>query len=377
MARILLWSNAFFPLIGGVEVLGEKLTRRLAQRGHEIAVVTDRPIGVEEHSNHHGVHIHRLEMIMAMTSGNIEQWLAIRARVARIKREFRPELVWNYLLQADSMFHLMTEAAFPAPTLVTVHGAVHPEGMGEGSAMRKTLESAKHITACSKHALVETLRYIPAARERASVIWNGLDMPALEPVSLCMDPPILLCIGRMNSKEEKGFDIAIDAMARIVDRFPDARLWIAGDGSARRELENHAALSPVAHSIEFRGWIHPERVEHLMNEVSVVLMPSRVPEGFGLVALQGQQMARPVVASDVGGVSEVVLHGETGLLVPNEDGDALAAAVVDMLGNPENARRMGLAGRSRAERDFGLTRHVDAYDSLLTQLTSIESEYVC
>jgi glycosyltransferase involved in cell wall biosynthesis len=93
-----------------------------------------------------------------------------------------------------------------------------------------------------------------------------------------------------------------------------------------------------------------------------------VPEGFGLVALQAAQMGRPVVATRVGGVSEVVAHEESGLLVEPDDATSLAHAIESLLEDPERAKRMGRAARLRARMLFGWERHVDAYDELLQRL---------
>jgi glycosyltransferase involved in cell wall biosynthesis len=179
-------------------------------------------------------------------------------------------------------------------------------------------------------------------------------------------------VGRIGSLAEKGFDLALEALRALGERFPGARLRIAGDGAGRAALEERAAALGVADRVEFLGFVHPDRVLALMNESAVVLMPSRVPEGFGLVALQAAQMARPVVATRVGGVAEVVAHGETGLLVAPGDAAGLARAVASLFDDPARAARMGRAARRRAETLFGWERHVDAYDELLQRLARAE-----
>lgn len=369
MARVLLWSNAFWPLIGGVEVLSEKLTTTLSTRGHQFVVITDEVAGFPNQSQHNGVTIHRLPMLNAVNSGDVQAWVDVRTRVAAIKRAFQPDIVWDYLVQVDSMFHLMTERAWPAPTLATLHAAFAPGMIGDASSVRRVMETAVWITACSTHALAETLRQIPGIETPSSVIWNGLDMPELCPTPLPFNPPTFLCLGRIGSKEEKGFDVAISAMRAVTERVPHARLLVAGDGAGRDSLEEHAAQCHMAASITFLGWVHPDKVYALINEATAVLMPSRVPEGFGLAALQGQQMARPVVASRVGGVAEVVLDGVTGLLVDAGSVEALAHAMLRLIEEPAFATAVGAAGRCRAESEFSFGKHVDAYDALLHRLT--------
>ena len=373
MARLLLWSTAFWPLIGGVEVLGERTLRELSKRGHEFTVITDRPVGVDKFSHYHGVDIHRLDMTEAMCSGEIDRWLEVRARVSAIKRDFKPDLVWSYLLQPDSMFHLMSEPAYPTPTLVTVHGTYGPGSLEPGSAVRQLLERAIWVSACSQHSLTALTNAFPALHDRSSVILNGLEMPSIDPSPLPFRVPRLLCMGRIGTTVEKGFDLAIDAMVSITRIFPDARLLIAGDGAARAELEEHAANKAISYAVDFLGWIHPDSVYALINGVTMLLVPSRVPEGFGLSALQAQQMARPVVAVRTGGLPEVVIDGETGVLVNSGDSEQLAKAVVELLTNPHTAVAMGNAARARAQRDFQFSRYADEYDVLIRALVGANS----
>jgi glycogen(starch) synthase len=370
MTRVLLWCDAFWPLIGGVEVLAARVVVALANRGHDFAVIADRQANLDARSDFHGIPVHRAPFLEVLAGRRMDEWLALRHQVSAVKRAFRADVVWVYHINLDVMFHLMTEGAHPAPTLCTVHGVFTDGTLASDTAYGRVLRAADWVTACSAHALGETRRQIPEIAARSSVIRNGLELPDLAPAPLTMHPPRLLCIGRIGTIDEKGFDVAIRAMPAVLARFPSARLAIAGDGPARPALERLASEAGVADCVDFLGWIHPDRVLALMNESTMVLMPSRVPEGFGLVALQAAQMRRPVVASGVGGVTEVVVHDETGLLVAPADEGALADAIIALLGDSARAERLGRAGRRRAETELGWEGHVDAYDALLRRLAT-------
>jgi glycogen(starch) synthase len=172
-------------------------------------------------------------------------------------------------------------------------------------------------------------------------------------------------LGRL--AQQKGFDLALGAFRSIIMRFPRARLIIAGNGPARTELEKQAAKEKISHAVEFIGWVAPEGVPALINDATMVLMPSR-QDSFPLVALEAAGMARPVVATRVGGLPEIVLHKQTGLLVDKEDREGLAQAVFFLIDNPDAAVQMGNAARRRVETAFSWERHVDAYDALYRQL---------
>jgi glycogen(starch) synthase len=233
-----------------------------------------------------------------------------------------------------------------------------------------TLRSADWVAACSSSVLANARRHLPELASRSSVILNSLPIPTLRPASLSLDPPRLLCLGRADWI--KGFDLALTAFATIATRWPAARLIVAGDGPARPALERQAAALGLGEVVEFLGWVEPAAVAALINTASLVVMPSR-EEPFGLVALQTAQLGRPIVAARVGGLPEVVLHGETGLLVEPDNVPALTGAIVSLLDRPEMAARMGRAARERAIRCFGWDRHVEAYDALYRQLAGERS----
>ena len=178
-----------------------------------------------------------------------------------------------------------------------------------------------------------------------------------------------MCLGRLVA--EKGFDLALTAFATIRDRFPGLHLIIAGDGSERERLQQQVIRLELANSVEFAGRVPPETAAHLIDQSTLVVIPSRL-EGFGLVGLEAAWMARPVVATRVGGLPEVVVHEQTGLLVENENRHALAEAIALLLDNPEIATRLGRAARYRAEEVFGWERHVNAYNVLYRKLGSRE-----
>jgi glycosyltransferase involved in cell wall biosynthesis len=146
-------------------------------------------------------------------------------------------------------------------------------------------------------------------------------------------------------------------------------LVIAGDGPARLSLEKQAAALGIAGSVDFLGWVPPEKVAELINRATIVVMPSH-REGLPTVALEAALMARPVVGTQVGGFPEVVLHQKTGWLVPPRDENALAEALLLLLNEPRSGVEMGEAARIRAQEIFSFERYIDAYENLYCRLVS-------
>jgi glycosyltransferase involved in cell wall biosynthesis len=151
-------------------------------------------------------------------------------------------------------------------------------------------------------------------------------------------------------------------------------LIIAGDGPERWVLERQAAELNLTGVVDFVGWVSPDKVPELINAATIVIIPSRW-EGLPLVALEAASMARPIVATQISGLSEIVLHQQTGLLVDPEDTVGLAGAIALLLIHPEQAAQMGRAGRSRVQELFSWEHCVDAYDALYRKLRNKPSHF--
>ena len=171
-------------------------------------------------------------------------------------------------------------------------------------------------------------------------------------------PPRLLVVSRLTP--EKGVDIALSAFARVRSAFPGARLVIGGDGPERERLRRRSDDLGIGDAVVFPGRVAPAEVLGLLDAASLVLVPSRA-ETFGLVAVEAALMQRPVVASRVGGLREVVADGLTGLLVPADDAGAMAEAAIALLGDEARCRRLGMAARARAQVLFSHDRYIDGY----------------
>jgi glycogen(starch) synthase len=315
-----------------------------------------------------GIPIWRFPFYKALATGNIEQLTDALQGVAEVKRAFKPDIVHLNLSDPSVFFHLHTVRAHPTPWLFTLRQSLPDMASREdGSLLRQALCSADWITSISEAGLADLRRLAPEIADRSSVVYIGVEAPDLLPQPLPVEAPRLLCLGRVVA--DKGFDLALAALASITGRFPSARLAVVGDGPARPELEQQAIDLGIADRVSFTGWVAPEEVPKLMNGTTLVIIPSRWgEEGLPVVAVEAAQMARPIVATRVGGLPEAVVHQQTGLLVEREDVQALAQAIGHLLGHPETAAEMGRAARRRALEVFGFQRHVDTYDALYKKL---------
>ena len=365
--RILFWSETFWPRVGGVENLAVKLLPALRSNGHEFVVVTWENVKSADELSYQGIPVYRFPFFSGGRQGSLDPLLDNRRQVAKLKQDFAPDLVHINSYGQSVLFHLNTCSAHPAPVLITLHQSLPDEPVGRESLMGSLLRTSDWITACSESVLAHTRQLLPEITPRSSVIYNGLTAPAFDPQPIRFDPPRLLCLGRLVTG--KGFDLALAAFATVLAHFPSARLVIAGDGPEQESLKKQTIDLRLVDSVEFIGSVAPEKVAYLIDEATIVVIPSRV-EGFGLVALEAALMARPVVGACVGGLPEVVLHQKTGLLAKPEDREGLAEAMLFLLSHPQVASAFGKAAFRRAQEAFSFARYVDAYDDLYRAITS-------
>ncbi|MBI4370944.1 MAG: glycosyltransferase family 4 protein [Elusimicrobia bacterium] len=176
--------------------------------------------------------------------------------------------------------------------------------------------------------------------------------------------PLIGAIGHLEAR--KGFRVLLEAFRLLAPRRPDARLAVIG---APIEPEEDAALRALAADPAVAGRAtlvgYKPRARRFAAAFDVCVVPSLRSESFGLVALDAMRAGRPVVASRVGGLPEVVADGETGLLAPPGDAAALARALEELLADPAKARRLGEAGRRRAAARFSAERMAAEYREVL------------
>lgn len=362
--RVLFFTDAFWPRIGGIEVVTARLVPGLAARGHEMLVVTDRPDPrLPEEDELEGVPIRRLPFTRAIARRDVDLVGDVRQQLSELARAFAPDVV-HAVLSGPSLWFLPRLASHPM--IVDCHGSWPDIPPREGGLITRLVAGATRITACSRAAMDDVHRLAPGTVAPVRIIPLGLDpRDPGEPGDPAPGPPVLLCSGR--AVPEKGMDVAVAAMVDVLGAVPDARLIVAGDGPVRPALGRQAGALGIADRVELVGWVPPDRTHELAARASIVLVPSRI-EGFGIVALEAALMARPVVASAVGGLTEAVEDGVTGVLVPPEEPAALAAAVTDLLREPGRARALGRAARRRALSEFSATRYVDRWDDFYDEL---------
>lgn len=207
-------------------------------------------------------------------------------------------------------------------------------------------------------------RLIAEGIEPVEVVLNGVPLrPRRPPLS---SPPTAAFSGRL--VQEKGVGVLVQAFAKVVAQIPEARLILAGEGPERERLTKLITDLSLSSSISVLGHLPRPELEQHFATAWVQAVPSSWAEPFGMVAAEAMMRGTSVVASDCGGLTEIVRDGQTGFLVPPNDVNALAAALLLLLRNREMSERMGRAGREVALACFSDVTYVDKFVRLYQTL---------
>ena len=229
----------------------------------------------------------------------------------------------------------------------TVHG---PEEFDAPAALSlgDKMANAAFTVAISRFGRSQLCRWVDHAHwPRLKVVHCGID-PAKFPTpdAITDGPPRLVSIGRFS--EQKGQLVLVEAMAQIVERHPEAELSLVGDGDMRPHIEAAIRSHGLERNVTLTGWLSEEEVRGELTRAQALVMPS-FAEGLPMVIMEAMAAGRPVIATYIAGIPELVQPGKTGWLVPAGDAGALARAVDDLARcEASSLTQMGKAGRARA-----------------------------
>ena len=215
-----------------------------------------------------------------------------------------------------------------------------------------------------------TLRDFPA--DKVHPIQTGTPMPPLDPQAgqrLRMNlslPATSILIGTVATLEPmKGHLVLLDAFRQIQSEFSQAHLVFLGEGIARPQIESFIHTHHLEHRVKLLG--HRDDAQALTNAFDLVAFPSFY-EGLPIAILEAMALAKPIVATNVGGIPEEIDHNRSGILVPPRDSHALAGGLRQMLQSPDRATHMGRAAREKYYQQFTLQHMVNAYIQLYNRV---------
>ncbi|NQT30635.1 MAG: glycosyltransferase family 4 protein [Candidatus Saganbacteria bacterium] len=357
----------FYPHTGGTEKYVKDLSIALTRAGHEVTVITtnlpaDKKAKHEEEMN--GFKVIRLPAI------NMFSYLPVTKKKFKLGMLKGFDLVHCHVPSFGFLREVVDKVA--QPIVVTYHCDVTVSEKYSGVAVPgffvKGVEHSSNVYArmLLKHADVvynttqtyaETspvLKHMKGIRHIPIGIFHDHIDEMQKKIGLSekdKNPRQILWLGRMAGN--KGCDYMVKAMPKILAQFPDTKLVICGDGEERAHINSLIDKFGIRDSIEMYGIVDFEKLVELFYKSLVYVFPSiNRLEAFGIVQLEAMANYTAVISSDIPGPNAVMEIGETGLLVPKQDPEAISDAVNSMLGDPERAIEMGKAGRRLVETKY-------------------------
>ncbi|MBI3860373.1 MAG: glycosyltransferase [Planctomycetia bacterium] len=295
------------------------------------------------------------------------------AAVARRLRELRPDVLHTHN-PAPHLAGAIAARLSGVPVVVhTKHGRNYPGNWKWVFANRLAASLTDKVIAVSRDAADVAVRIERVRKDKVETIWNGVDLDkyAVSPAKPAGANRRAVHVARI-SYRDKDQRTLLAAVRLVADAEPDFSIDLVGDGPDRADLEAYCDELQLRRHVKFVGFsdnVH----QHLSRAGFFVL--SSVTEGISLTLLEAAASGLAIVATKVGGNSEVVEHGITGLLVPPQTPAALAGAMLELLRNPQQAAEMGLCGRRRVEDYFDLRQAVARYEAHYLSLLQRKSKH--
>ncbi len=374
--RVIMLSWEYPPrIVGGISPHVYDLSKELVKLGIEIHVVTKAtPLAPDEEVEPSGVHVHRVHLDQEPHNFVHEIQLLNKAtdlRVRKLLEDWRPG-------GQPTLFHahdwLSLDAArelkyeYQLPVVATVHATEWGRNNGVHTPISKYIHEQEYwltyeawrVIVCSEFMKQEVDRYFNCPADKSDVIYNGVDAKKFEfeasPDELGEwrrrlarpEEKIVMYVGRF--VREKGIHVLLNAASAVLAEEPNTKFVVVGGGH-RENLERFVRWYGLKDKVLFTGFMANRSLHQLYRVADVAVFPS-LYEPFGIVALEGMAAGCAVVASDAGGLREVVRHDETGTNSYAGDHGSLAWGILRVLRDPVRAEAMKVKARERLRTDF-------------------------
>ncbi|WP_258360739.1 glycosyltransferase family 4 protein [Moorella sulfitireducens] len=370
--RILMLSWEYPPQsVGGLARHVEDLAISLARLRHDVHVLTIGRPGQATESRENGLTVHRVEAYPVHAPDFLTWVLQLNARFLEeamiIMRKYGPCQIihahdWLVAFTGRALKH-----AHRLPLIATIHATEAGRNRGLYNDMQRYINSVEwwltyeawRVIVCSQHMRQEVQGLFQLPADKIAIIPNGVYGqkfrfvavdPAVRQRYAASHEKIIFFVGRLVI--EKGVQVLLEAMPRVLSSCPEAKLVVAGQGPMEGQLQNRARELGISDRVYFAGYIDDHTRNQLYRAARVAVFPS-LYEPFGIVALEAMAAGTPVVASETGGLAEIITHGVDGMRAFPGNAGSLADNILAVL------KDEALAGRLRAN---GLRLVTEVYD---------------
>jgi glycosyltransferase involved in cell wall biosynthesis len=351
-------------------------------------------LGLPRFDNNHYEHVvcsimDRMQMVQQFRNAGIEVRtlglsrktdISVALRLRSLLKDLRPDVLHTYLLHANVLGRIIGRLT-GVPAIIGSERTIGQARRWGRIATKLTNPLTDAVEVNSKIGGKAIVSDLGVPSEKVELVRSGLDLAAFSAstkraklrseLGLNDTHHLVTFIGRL--RPVKGVEYGIKSFAAASEQHQNLRMALAGEGEQLGYLEDLAGQLGISENVTFLGVRND--LPDLLAATDSVLMPS-LNEGFPRTAIEAMAAGKPVIATRVGGTPEAIIDGETGILVPAKDVEAMAEALNTLVADGELQTRLGAAGRTRAEQNYSLANYVSRLDGLYQQLSGITTPKV-
>lgn len=382
--RILMLSWEYPPQnVGGLAQHVYHLSRSLAKHGADVHVVTVGGGDAVPYEDRDGVKVHRVNAY-SLSAPDFRTWILhlnfslLEYAITLVNSVKHVDIIhahdWLVAFAGRALKH-----AFKVPLAATIHATEYGRNNGLHNDNQRYISDVEwwltyeawRVVVCSSYMERELKGFFQLPGDKISVIPNGVtveEFSGRQNNVAQTNEKYVFFIGRL--VREKGVQVLIDAVPKVLARFPETRFIIAGTGPYEEHLRARVRELRLEHRVQFAGYVNDQMRNRLLYQCKVAVFPS-LYEPFGIVALEAMAAGAPVVASDTGGLGEIIEHGIDGLKCYVGSSNSLADNIMSVLGDEVLAERLKVNGYEKAKNRYswfavaGLT--LELYEDVIRQ----------
>ena len=374
--KILMLSWEYPPrVVGGIARVVGELSKKLQEQGHDVTVVTYREGDMKYHEiEESGVEVYGVDNYMINPNNSIDWIMQLNfAMVAKVSELIANGQKFDVIHAHDwlSAYAAKTiKESFKIPLVSTIHATEAGRNSGINTEEQRYINDTEWMLTYESNEVIvnsnfmknDIQRLFGLPFEKIQVIPNGIDLDKFNGFKRDYDfrrqyardeEKIILVIGRLVF--EKGIQHLICAMPKILDNYHDVKLIVAGKGGMEAELKQLAYDIGVADKVYFTGYLAGDNVQKMYKCADIAVFPSTY-EPFGIVALEAMLAGVPAVVSDVGGLNEIIKHGENGLKSYSGNANSIADSVIELLFNHKLSEKMVSNAKTEAITQYNWDR---------------------
>lgn len=369
--KILMLTWEYPPrIVGGIARVVHDLSHRLIKDGHEVTVVTYKEGNAPEFEDDKGVKVYRVGNYM-INPNNFIDWIMqmnfnfVAKATEIMEKEGKFDVIhahdWLVTYSAKSL-----KNSYKIPLIATIHATEAGRNSGIHDETQRYINDtewlltyeASEVIVNSNYMKCELQRLFGLPFEKINVIPNGVNLTLYNNVErnyefrrkyAADNERIILFMGRL--VYEKGIQHLISAMPKVLERYNDSKLIIAGKGGMIDELQAQVNSLGIQNKVYFTGYLNSKDVTKMYKCADVAVFPSTY-EPFGIVALEGMLSGTPVVVSDIGGLNEIVQHRENGMKSYAGNPNSIADSILELLFDPALCMKVAKNAKNKIKQEY-------------------------